>query len=163
MESFNKYISEYKKQIEKGDIVKAYRGLMCYIMDLRNYLSNRYTDYSVSGSLYFGYMDMTYFSFTPVDLRERKLKVALVFIHDKIRWEIWLAGNNKQIQANYSRLFQERGWNKYPISPSGKGVDSIIEYVLVDKPDFDDLDTLTAKIEAGALKFTRDIQNFLAE
>ena len=35
MESFHEYINEYKKQLAKGDVPKAYRGLMEYIMSLQ--------------------------------------------------------------------------------------------------------------------------------
>lgn len=163
MEALNQYIQEYKKQIEKGDIVKAYRGLMSYILELRSYLSNKYPNFVVSGSVYFGYMDMSYFSFTPAFLQGKKLKIALVFIHDKVSWEIWLAGANRQIQAKYSKLFTEKGWEKHRISPIEKGVDSIIECVLTDKPDFDDLSALTSEIESKALEFIDEIQGFLKE
>lgn len=162
MESLNRYINEYRKQIEKGDIKKAYKGLMEYIMRLRIHLKNKYPDYFVLGSIYYGYMDMTYFSFYPESLRNKKLKFAIVFIHDKIRFEVWLAGNNKQIQTKYWELFKENDWNKYLIPSTTKGVDSIIEYILVDNPDFNDLDTLTKQIESGALEFIEDVQNFLA-
>jgi len=163
METLNKYIDEYKKQIEKGDIVKAYRGLMSYILELRSYLSNKYPDFTVSGSVYFGYMDMSYFSFTPVFLQNKKLKIALVFVHDKVSWEIWLAGTNRQIQSKYSKLFTEKGWEKHRISPIEKGVDSIIECVLTDNPDFDDLSALTYEIENKALTFIDEIKEFLTE
>jgi hypothetical protein len=66
MESFHECMNEYRKQLEKGAIIKAYKGLMEYIMDLRMHLKNKYPDYFVSGSIYFGYMDMTYFSFFPI-------------------------------------------------------------------------------------------------
>ena len=64
MGSFNEYMYEYRKQLEKGCIQEAYGGLMGYIMDLRIYFKNKYPQYFVSG-IYQGYMDMTYFSFSP--------------------------------------------------------------------------------------------------
>jgi hypothetical protein len=161
MASLQEYMNEYGKQMEKGYINKAYQGLMKYIMDLRTYFSNKYPDYFVSGSIYYGYMDMTYFSFSPESLKGRKLKIAIVFIHDTCRFEVWLAGYNRQVQQEYWELFIERDWNKYHIAPAGKGVDYIVESVLVDAPDFNDLDTLTEQIETGTLSFIRDIEGFL--
>jgi hypothetical protein len=163
MEPFHEYMDEYRKQMEKGDIKKAYRGLMEYIMDLRTHFKNKYPDYFVSGSIYYGYMDMTYFSFSPESLKSKKLKIAIVFIHDTFRFEVWLAGYNKQIQTKYWKLFKESDWNKYRIPSTTKGVDSIIEFILVDNPDFSDLDTLTKQIEKGTLKFIKDIENFLSK
>jgi hypothetical protein len=162
MESFQEYLNEYRKQLEKGAIKKAYRGLMEYIMDLKTYLKNKYPDYFVSGSIYYGYMDMTYFSFFPKSLRDRDLKIAIVFIHDTFKFEVWLAGSNKQVQQKYWNLFKASDWKKYHIVSTTKGVDSIVEGILVDNPDFSDLDTLTEQIERATLIFIKDVERFLS-
>ena len=135
---------------------------MEYLMRLRIHFKNKYPDYFVSGSIYYGYMDVTFFCFSPQLLRDEKLKVAIVFIHDKIRFEVWLAGNNKQIQKKYRKLFKEKDWGKYRIPSTTKDVDSIIEHILVKNPDFNDLNALTEQIENSVLMFIKDIQNFLA-
>ncbi len=163
MTSFQESMSEYRKQLEKGTIQRAYQGLMDYIMDLRSHFANKYPDYSVSGSIYFGYLDMTYFSFFPESLKLRRLKVGIVFVHRTFRFEVWLFGYNKGIQAKYWRLFKQSNWNKYHIPSTTKGVDSIIEGILVENPDFGDLDALTKQIEKGTLKFIEDIEDFLSK
>ncbi|MBI5295327.1 MAG: hypothetical protein HY869_07610 [Chloroflexi bacterium] len=163
MESFHEHVAEYRKQIEKGFISKAYKGLMEYVLNLRTYFKNKYPDYFVSGSVYFGYMDMTYFSFYPQSLGQRKLKVAIVLIHESMRFEVWLAGYNKQVQSKYWKIFKESNWDKYHIVPTTKGADSILEYLLVDDPDFRDLDKLTKQIESGTMKFIADVEGFLSK
>jgi len=163
MESFHEYMNEYRKQLEKGAIQKAYKGLMEYIMDLRTHFQNKYPDYSVSGSIYQGYMDMTFFALSPKSFKDRHLKVAMVFLHETFRFEAWLTGYNKQVQSKYWKLFKESGWNKYRIVSPAKGVDSIIEHVLADNPDFSDLDALTKQIETGTLKFIKDVESFLSK
>ena len=163
MEPFHEYINEYRQQLEKGAIIKAYKGLMEYIMDLRTYFNNKYPDYFVSGSIYYGYMDMTYFSFFPESLKQRKLKIGIVFLHEAFRFEVWLFGYNKKVQAKYWELFKESDWNKYHIVSTPKGVDAIIEHVLVDNPDFSDLDKLTKRIELETLKFINDVESFLSK
>jgi hypothetical protein len=163
MESFHEYLDEYREQLEKGAIVKAYRGLMEYFMGLRTHFKNKYPDYFVSGSIYFGYLDMTYFSFTPESLKHRNLKIAIVFLHDAFRYEVWLGGYNKEVQSLYWEIFKDSGWDKYHIVSNTEGIDSILEYILVDNPDFSDLDSLTKKIERGTLKFIKDVEGFLSE
>jgi Family of unknown function (DUF7000) len=163
METLQKYMKEYRKQLEKGTIQKAYQGMMQYIMALRTHFMKTYPDHFVSGSIYHGYMDMTYFSFIPESLKRRKLKPAILFNHEKFRFEIWLAANNKQIQLEYWKMIKESGWNKYPIVNTTQGADSIIGHILVENPDFDDLDALTEQIESGTLKFIEDVENFLSE
>ena len=91
------------------------------------------------------------------------MKIAIVFIHETFRFEVWLAGYNKRVQTKYWKLFKESDWNKYHIPSTTKGVDSIIEYILVENPDFSDLDTLTKQIEKGTLKFINDVEDFLSK
>ena len=163
MEPFHDYMDEYKKQMQKGAIPKAYSGLMDYIMELRTHFQKKYPDYFVSGSIYYGYMDMTYFAFFPESLKRLKLKVGIVFIHETCRFEVWLFGYNKQVQSKYWNLIKESDWNKYHIPKTTKGVDSIIDYILVENPDFSDLDTLTKQIEKGTLKFIKDVEDYLSK
>jgi hypothetical protein len=163
MESFHESMDEYRKQLERGAIIEAYRGLMEYFNALRIHFRNGYPDDSVSGSVYYGYMDMTYFSFFPRSLKHRRLKIAIVFLHEAFRFEVWLAAHNRTVQAEYWNLIKESGWNKYRVPPLEKGVDSIVEYILVDNPDFRDLDALTKQIEGETVKFTRDVEDFLSK
>jgi len=163
MEPFHVFMDDYRKQLEKGVIQKAYKGLMEYILELRTYFKDKYPDCYVSGSIYYGYMDMTYFSFIPESLKSRNLKIAIVFLHEAFRFEAWLAGANKHVQAKTWKLFKESDWNKYHLVPSLQGEDAILQHVLVENPDFNDLQTLTGHIEQGTLGFSMDIENFLSK
>jgi len=156
-------MDEYKRQLEKGAVQQAYRGLMEYILALRTRFKNKYPELSASGNIYYGYMDMTYFALFPEALKSRNLKIAVVFIHNPFRFEAWLSGGNKDIQEKYWKLFKESGWPKYPLAPAVKGFDHIVASVLADNPDFKDLDALTAQIETGTLSFVRDIEDFLSK
>jgi hypothetical protein len=161
MKSFHENMNEYKVQMKKGIIPEAYKGLMDFIMELRTYLKKKYPNYFVSGGMYYGYMDMTYFSFFPESLKCRKLKAGIIFIHETCRFEVWLFGYNKKVQKKYWELIKESNWNKYRIPLSIHGIDSIIEDTLVENPDFSDLNVLTKKIESGTLNFIKDVENFL--
>ncbi len=163
MEPFHDSIPEYRKQMEKGDIPKAYKGLMEYILELRTYFQKKHPDYSVPGSIYFGYMDMTYFALNPKSLGQKKLKIAIVFIHGSLRFEVWLAAQNKGVQSKYWKLFKDSNWDKYRLVSTTQGADSILEHVLVANPDFCDLDQLTKQIEKETVKFIKDVEGFLAK
>lgn len=97
MESFSQSMKKYKKQLKKGLIQEAYQGLVAYFRDLNSHFKNNYPNYSVPGSIYYGYMDMTYFPIFPESFKHRKLKVAIVFIHDAFRFEVWLSGSNRNV------------------------------------------------------------------
>ena len=162
MDAFHESMMEYKDQLTKGAIVSAYRGLMEYFNGLRVFFQKKYPAFSVSGSVYYGFMDMTYFAVFPESLKRRKLKVAIVFLHEAFRFEVWLSGANRTLQRKYWKLVQEHDWKQYRIPILAKGVDSILEYVVVENPDFGDLDILTQQIERGTLQFINEVDNFLS-
>jgi hypothetical protein len=161
MSSFQASVEEYRKQLEMGEIQKGYKGLMEYTMGLRTYFKNKYPCFLVSG-MYQGYMDMTYFSLSSQSLKQRNLKIPIVFLHENFRFEVWLSGSNKRVQEKYWELFKKSGWKKYRLVSTTKGNDSILEYVLIDNPDFSDLDAITEQIEERTLKFIKDIEIFLS-
>jgi len=161
MRSLQDDMLEFKQQLQKGSIQKAYQGIMAFMMGLKNHLAAAYPDYAAPGGLYFGYMDMTYFSILPKALKERELKIAIVFVYDSFRFEVWLSGKNKQVLAKYWQLFRQNQWDKYNLNEPGKGIDYIVTHVLVADPDFDDLDTLTQQAEQGAMQFIQEIEGFL--
>ena len=115
MGSLSDAMSEYRAQMQKGVIQQAYRGLMDYMSALKTELKAKHPDYQVSGSLYFGYMDMTYFAFTPPALKEKGLKIAIVFVHETFAFEAWLSAANRGLLAQFAEQFKDADWKK--ISP----------------------------------------------
>ena len=156
MEPLNGAIREYTAQLEKGYIQKACRGILAFMSGLCRRLERAYLGYCAS-SLYPGLMDMTYFAFTPPELKDRKLKIAVVYLHAENRFEIWLGGANRKVQAETIGRLSRRDIVKYRLSKPAPGVDSILEAVLVEHPDFDRTEELAESIEAGAAAFIRDM------
>lgn len=163
MKSLHENMIEFRKQLEKGEIQKAYQGLIQYMISLKNHFRNNFPDFSVPGSIYYGYMDMTYFSVIPGSLKDRELKIAIVFVYDTFRFEVWLSGRNQTVMAKYWRLFTDGDWKQHKIAPQGKWADSVLEHILVQDPDFSDLEALTRQIEQGTLKFIKDVEGFLSK
>ena len=163
MESFHDAMMEYKKQMQMGVIPGAYKGLMDFLLGLKAYLKAEYPEYNVSGSMYFGYMDMTYFSFFPDSLKQRNLKAGIVFIHETCQYEVWLFGVNKQVQNRYWQLIKDSGWNQYSLVATTRGEDAILTHVLIENPNFDDLESVTDQIESGTFKFISDVENFFSK
>ena len=161
MESLNALIEEYTAQLRKGQIQKAYKGIMTFMSGLKTYMENRYPEYSAS-ALYFGYMDMTYFAFTPPDFKSKQLKIAIVYMHAQGRFEIWLCGSNRKIQTEYSKRMKQINIEGYQLSRVAPGVDSIIETILVERPDFAHPEELEKQIEKKAIDFINDIARLLS-
>ena len=162
MDSLNNHVREYTVQLSKGQIQKAYKGIMTFMSGLSTYLETMHPDYSAS-SLYFGYMDMTYFAFTPSDLKNKKLKIAIVYLHEQGRFEVWLGGSNRKIQAEYIKLLSGKNLGKYKLSQALPGVDSIIESTLAEQPDFDHPEELKTHIERKTIEFINDITSIFSK
>ena len=163
MGSLDQSMSEYRKMLQQGTVQQAYRGLMEYMASLRTRLQEKHPEYVVSGSLYQGYMDMTYFALTPLTLKERGLKIAVVFAYETFRFEVWLAAVNKAVQKEYWQMIKASGWEKYAPVVTITGADAIIEHVLVENPDFRNLEDLSKAIDDGTMEFITDVDNFLKQ
>ena len=164
MESMNpeeSFYDTYKQLLSEGKVQKAYRGIIQFMLQLQTRLKNDKPDLDVSG-LYQGYMDMTYFSFTPKALSALGLKIAIVFLHESFTFQVWLSARNRQLQGKYIKLLRQMGWNPAEISTAGPGIDSIVENVLVSEPDFEDALALSNQILAASFDFSNRIEAFLS-
>ncbi|REL25049.1 hypothetical protein DYD21_16175 [Rhodohalobacter sp. SW132] len=154
MKKLNEYINSYREELKKGDIQKAYTGIVKYVTRLRTTLSKNLSECYSFGSLFQGYMDYTYFYYSNDFLKERKLKLGLVLNHQKIQFEIWLLGQTIPIQDKYWQFFKTTRWNKDRIT---KPQYSILETVLIEKPNFNDLESLTQQIEDRLITISNEI------
>ena len=145
-----------------GSIQKAYYALLLYMTGLRTHFQKKYPDYALSG-LYQGYMDMTYFALLPPSLKQRDLKIAIVFNYEAFRFEAWLAGSNRKVQRQCWELFRDSQWTDYRVVTPARGIDSIVECDLAKDFDLSDPDALTSIIEATTTVFIDDIERFLSE
>jgi hypothetical protein len=157
-------MEEFRKQLKRGSIQKAYKALLSYMMALRTHFKNNYPEAAVSG-LYQGYLDMTYFALFPLSLKPRGLKIAIVFNYDAFRFEGWLAGSNRKIQRDYWEQFRNGRWANYRVVTPASGRDAIIECDLTGDGDFDfsDPNALTSTIETAVAAFIADVETFLSE
>ena len=154
MKDFNYYVDSYKEQLKKGDIQEAYTGLVKYVARLATILSKNLGQSYSFGSLFQGYMDYTYFYYSNDFLKKRKLKMGLVLNHRKMRFEVWLLGQTIPIQEKYWEYFKTTKWNK---ERTTKPQYSILETILIEDPDFNDLDLLTQQIEDNLALVSREI------
>ncbi|HRR10127.1 MAG TPA: hypothetical protein PLO56_15670 [Rhodothermales bacterium] len=154
MKNLNYYVEEYKEQLDKGDIREAYVALVKYVTRVATSLSNSHSDSFSFGKIFHGYMDFTYFYYTNEFLKKRKLKMGFVLNHEKMQFEIWLLGQTTPIQERYWQYFKTTKWNKGRIT---KPKYSILEAVIVDKPNFNNLDKLTKQIEHRLIQISEEI------
>lgn len=149
-----KCIEIYKKHIEQGDIQVAYIALTKFVAELRSYFPKQYN----VGNISFGYLDYTYFPFFNQYLRLHKLRFGVVLNHAKMQFELWLMGQNADIQKKYWNILSDSIWN-YDKNEMPKY--SILEVVLDEQVDFDNREQMKANIINRAITLAVEIQQYL--
>ena len=154
----SEYIAIYKKQLTKGEIQVAYNILIKSVMRLKVLCEKTFPKSYSFGNISRGYMDFTYFPFFNEYLRKEKLRFGIVLNHSEMRFELWLMGQNSEIQIKYWNLLKSSLWNQEHIDMPKY---SVLEVVLMDNPDFDDMDTLITKVTEKAVCVSEEILNHL--
>ena len=108
----NYFVSVYKELLDKGEVQVAYAELVKYIQRLKTTLSKKLDDEYSFGNVFQGYMDYTYFYISNDFLKNKNLKIGLVFNHNEVRFEIWLLGQTKDVQEKYWKLLKNTKWIK---------------------------------------------------
>ena len=156
MASLQQAISRYTASLSGGEVQRAYKGILSYMSSLQTQLAELFPT-CAGGALYQGYLDMTYFALTPPELREKKLKIALVYLHAEARFELWLAANNRALQAETAKRLFTLPLGGYRVTAPAPGVDAIIEKIALDSPDFDHEDQMTETLSNAFASFSSDM------
>ena len=146
-ENINSCISLYKEQVGKSEFQKAYMFLLKYLMHVKTGFEKAFPKEYSCGNISPGYMDFSYFSFSDDYLQGKKLRFGIALNHVEMRFELWLLGQNKEIQNRYWDILKTSPWNQ---GRTTKPQYSELEIVLVDNPDFEDIDKLTTAIVNSA-------------
>ena len=161
MGSLQSAMATFRRQLEDGDLIEAYQGLMAFIRELRSYFQKKYPHYVVPRNIYYGYLDMTYFAVIPPALRPHRLKIAIVFDYEHFRFDVWLSGTNRKIQDGIWQQLKGLKHAPYRLADDPKTEDYVLAGVVVENPDFSNLEALKAEIESGTMKFIQNIEQLL--
>ncbi|MEL7603271.1 MAG: hypothetical protein AAGU77_08970, partial [Bacillota bacterium] len=105
---------------------------------------------------------MTYFAFTLPALKDRKLKIAVVYLHEECRFELWLAAANRKIQVDYIEKLRHKDIGEYTLSQAAPGVDAILYTTICEQPDFGHPEELKRLVEEKTLEFARNVASLAA-
>lgn len=111
-----------------------------------------------TGNISLGYLDYTYFSFFNQYLRNRKLRFGIVLNHEKLQFELWLMGQNIDVQRKYWHIFKETKWNQ---NQKTMPKYSVLEVVLEKTIDFKNKQDMTQNIMSCAILQATQIQEYL--
>jgi hypothetical protein len=160
MKTLNELIEGYTQYLQQGEIQKAYKGILEFLGKLRAEFIKKYPHYDVS-SIYQGYMDMSYFSLSTKSLRDKGLKIAIVYLHEKGDFEVWLSARNRDIAKSYLSLLNSNISGDVNVFHDTDNTDAIIECTLTNTPNFEDQSSLIDTIDQGVEKFVSAISERL--
>lgn len=163
MKALNQHVNRYTDLLQEGEIQEAYKGILAFMGKLRSDYSHRKAVLQVSGGLYQGYMDMTYFPLTNEILKERDLKIAIVYLHPQKTFEAWLSARNRAVIGQYRTLFTDSLIGGVEVYHDESNEDAILECVLTDAPDFDHQDALSETLLSATDAFALAIQKALLQ
>lgn len=151
----NDRLDEYQQLLASGSLQQTYKGLIEIIRGLKTHLLHRYPHGYEASSVHEGYLDFTYFPFTPTRLKNKKLKIIIVFHHPTLQFEICLVGQNKAIQQHYWTLFKNSGWQTYSVPATSQEV--ITNILLTERPNFNDTNVLNSSLETAIMVFIDEV------
>lgn len=163
MTSLNQRIDTYTEIVRKGEVQAAYRGIMEFMGQLRTTFLASDADIEVGGSLYQGYMDMTYFSLNTACLKDKGLKIAVVYLHDKKAFEAWLSARNRTIMSHYRALFDDAILAEVEVFHDEDNPDAVLECLLTGFPDFDHQNKLIAELISGTEAFIAAVEKIISK
>ena len=163
MKSLINSLQIYQKLLQETEMQVAYRELIKFISKLQFNFKTKHPEYEVSKGLYQGYLDLSFFTFTTEQLRHKQLKIAVVFLHEELRFEAWLSGRNRTIMSTYHKNLKGYDLGEYLLTNDENGMTSIIKGILVNNPNFDNLNELATEIEYNTVRFVNDIQDILSD
>ena len=156
MKTLNELIAEYTHHLQQGEIQIAYKGILEFLGKLRAEFIKKYPHYDVS-SIYQGYMDMSYFSLSTKSLKDKGLKIAIVYLHEKGAFEAWLSARNRDIAKGYTSILNSNIAGDVNLFHDNSNTDAIIECILTLTPSFGDQSLLIDTIDQAVEKFVKTI------
>lgn len=162
MTSLNQRIDAYTEIVRKGEVQAAYRGIMEFMGQLRAAFMTSDADIEVGGSIYQGYMDMTYFPLNTASLKNKGLKIAVVYLHDKKAFEAWLSARNRTILSHYRDLFDDAILDEVVVFHDENNPDAVLECLLTGSPDFDHQNKLIADLISGTETFIEAVEKIIS-
>ncbi len=156
-------ISNCESTTEQNQTVFDYFQLINFMKDIKSFFDKKYGLDFKFGSIYKGGKDFSYFSLTTEALKRQKLKFVLIFNHKILNFRICLSGQNKSIRKKYWNLFKGSDWNTYHLAESIDDSLSIIDFLIVEKPNFNNMETLINQIETESFKFINEFRSILEQ
>lgn len=96
----NKFV-EYKKLQDTTNIQDCYQHTIQALKYICSKLEEEMTNYHFMNRFVENQMNFSYFQLTNDSLKNKKLKIQVIFVHKTCTFEVWISGYNRKTQKNY--------------------------------------------------------------
>lgn len=103
---------------------------------------------------------MSYFSLSTKPLKDNGLKIAIVYLHEKGTFEVWLSARNRDIARNHQAILDSLS-GEINVFHDRNNQDAIAECILTGTPDFEEQAQLINSIDQSVEKFVAAIINLI--
>lgn len=159
--NFNsEYLETYKSLLATTELQLGYQEFIKLFRFLRIELEKELPDFSFSGNIVENNMDFAYFQLTDKDLREKGVKIQVVFVHKSFRFEVWVSGYNRKIQCSYYNKLKNQHL-KYYLNDNPERIDYIFKAEIENNIELHSGDIVISKIKPVVLEMITFVKNHL--
>lgn len=151
------YIKGYEHIIKGTSLQRDYQEFIKFFRYLRVYLEKEMSEFKFTGNIVENNMDYSYFQFSNEKLKNKGLKIVVVFVHKTCSYEVWLSGINRKIQVEYHKELINSS-SKYTLTTDPTRLDYILKHIIISDCDYSNIDRLLDEIKSKTLVFIDDIQ-----
>ncbi|MEJ5105910.1 DUF7000 family protein [Chryseobacterium sp. MYb328] len=159
MKDINLSVKSYQKIVNEDEIPQVYLYLLRFMMQVKADFSRHFKEKFSVGNISPGYMDYTYFPFFDSSLRDHKLRFGIVLNHKKMQLELWLMGQNAEVQQEYWEKLKSASWNKHLVTMPQY---TVLETIFVENPDFENEQAIQEVIRKKTLETVPEIMKLLS-
>ena len=157
--NFNsKYLNNYKNLLLTTELQLFYQEFIKLFRFLRIELEKELPNFSFSSNIVENNMDFSYFQLTDPDLKEKGIKIQIVFVHKDFRFEIWASGYNRKIQSRYYNHLKNQSM-KYYLNNNPEKIDYILKAEIEKNIELDNGEIVVSKIKPVVLEMVDFMKN----
>jgi hypothetical protein len=159
--NFNsEYLETYKSLLATTELQLGYQEFIKLFRFLRIELEKELPDFSFSGNIIENNMDFAYFQITDKDLREKGVKIQVVFVHKSFRFEVWASGYSRKIQCSYYNKLKNQPL-KYYLNDNPERIDYIFKAEIEKDIQLHSGDLVISKIKPVVLEMIIFVKNHM--
>lgn len=140
-------LSEYKELLQTTNLREGYQEFIKLFRYIRAALEKSMPEYRFQGNIVENGMEYSYFLFTNDHLKEKGLKIAVVFVHKEFQFEVWLSGFNRKYQSEYYDLLKGKNI-PFELTDNPARRDYILRVTLEETVDISDGSLLIKEIKS---------------